>query len=117
MLRLSGMGAGRRAPRAYVNLDEPAFKAFRECAATVFPGQTLTSAIREAILVFMGTDPMEASKCAARRAAWLDAKVDVARMIGTAMAATAQKFALDADNAKQELAELEAHGLIPPRKH
>jgi len=95
-----------------VNLDEPAFKAFQEFAATAFPGHPLTSAIREAILVFMGTDPLEASKSAARRAAWLTAKVEIARMIGSAMQGTATKFQMDADNANQELDDLEAQGLI-----
>lgn len=101
--------------QAYVNLDEPIFDAFEKAARTAYPDRTLADSLREAALLFVGSDPLDAVKMAARRAAWLEAKIQIATIIGTAMKKAGEIFAMDVEAARNELAAMEASGSIPPR--
>ena len=96
----------------YVPLDEPAFAAFRDFAATAYPNSPLTAAVREAILLFMGTEPLEAARSAARRAAWLEARIQVATLIGGVMKQAADAFRMSSESAQTELHEMATNGLL-----
>ena len=89
--------------QAYVNLDEPIFEAFEQFAATAYPDQPLTAALREAALAYMGTDPLDSIKVAVRRSSWLIAKIQIARLLGGAMGQAAATFRAEGEAALAEL--------------
>ena len=92
--------------RATVPLEEPVFDAFAQFAATAYPNQPLVATIREACLAFMGTDPLDAARIAARRAAWLVARREIAMILVPAMKRAAQAFEQEFETAGVELASL-----------
>jgi hypothetical protein len=99
---------------AHVRLDDPTFDAFAAFAAAAYPDQPITAAIREACLVLMGTDPMEAAKAAARRAAWIVARGQLAKSFGDAFRKANVDFEALRENSREELRAMLANGEIDP---
>ena len=89
--------------RITVSLDDPAFAAFTEFAALAYPEQPLSAAVREACLVYMGTDPMEAARVSARRTAYLEARREVSATIAQLLRAVTMSFTNTHQAAIQEL--------------
>lgn len=108
----SGTMAGEPRRQIRITLTEPAFDSFVAFAAVAYPDQPLSCAIREACLSHMGLDPLEAAKQGARRAAWLLARAELARMIAPAMQTISRYFEDQRGTAEAELAEMMANGQI-----
>ncbi len=65
--------------------DDPILLAFADVAATAYPELPLVHTLREAILVFMQTDPLHAATVAARRAALADARRRIYNRLNAAL--------------------------------
>ncbi len=86
------MAQTTRSRRITIDLGDPVFDAFRRFAEAAYPAQPLSAAVREACIALMAVDPMEATRFAARRAAWL-ATARAARVaFATAFAAARQNL-------------------------
>lgn len=90
--------------RLTLNMADPLLYPFIAFAAAAYPGMSLSAAVREAILLAMGTDPGRAALMAIRRAAWLQARAELGQIVGSALAAGQERFAQISANAEIELA-------------
>jgi hypothetical protein len=93
-------------------LDEPTFAAFADFAKAAYPEQPITAALREAALAYMGTDPMEAARTAARRAAWLSSRVEFTNVVLSTLRRAGQLIESQNEAAKAELREMISAGMI-----
>jgi len=105
--------ARARGNATFINLTDPIFAAFAAHAASAFPDAPITASIREACLSFMETNPDDAARSAARRAAWLETKAKAAELFAQAMKQVAAQFEQQALEATDELQLMREQGMIP----
>jgi len=92
--------------RLSLSIEDPVFDSFARFAATAYPDQPVSAALREAALAYMGADPLDAARSAARRSAYLVAKIQFGTIMARAYReATALLEAQDAE-ARAELGAL-----------
>lgn len=104
----SPSAAAQSAPlRTTVSFSDPAFAAFRDFAASAYPGLPISTALREAVLIAMGTDPLEAARVAARRAAYLSARSRIMALLATSLRTGANAIDLDVAESTAELHAME----------
>ncbi len=98
--------------RIQFSTDDEVFGPFMEFCAAAYPDQSPVNAVREACLVYMGTDPMEAARAAARRGAFLEARIQLntiaAKLFHFAQMVMREQIA----EAETELAAMIASGQI-----
>ena len=93
----------RKRRQCSLDLTDPVFDAFTQFAATAYPEQPLVFAVREACLAYVGTDPLEAARVAARRAAWIVTRIQVLRAVKHILGQVADALQTDLDTAVVEL--------------
>lgn len=98
-----------------ITLNDTVFGAFADFAATAYPEQSIAVAVREACLAYMGTDPMEAARSAARRAAWLTARAEFTDVVLATLKRAGALVEAQNESAKAELRELITSGLLPEK--
>jgi hypothetical protein len=101
-----------RPKRIAFSTDDPIFEAFLDFAAAAYPDQAPGAAVREACLVYTGTDPMEAARTAARRAAYLEARIEMNAIMNRFYRLLVKVTDRRLDDAYRELAEMEAAGQV-----
>lgn len=92
---------------------DPLLESFADFAATAYPDRPLNDAAREAITAFMGTEPLDAARQIARRAAFLLVKKQAADLYRMAFAQVTERFAMIAAEDEAEIEQLTAVGAIP----
>lgn len=101
-----------RPKRIQFSTEDEVFRPFMDFCAAAYPDQSPVSAVREACLVYMGTDPLEAARAAARRAAFLETRIQLNAVLSKLYRLAMLVAERRVNEAEEELAGMIASGQI-----